>query len=132
MGTQALLTETELEMMTAIWKLGEGSVKDVLEALPRSRKLATTTVSTMLRILEQKGYLKARKEGRGHVYVPAVGKPEYESRSLRHLVTHVVEGERVGVIRQLLGSEKLSAAELQEIRALLEGSRGGHDPKERA
>ncbi len=118
MGT-SLLTETELEMMTALWRLGEGGVRDVLDALPRSRKLAYTSVSTMLRILEQKGYLKTRKEGRGHIYIPRVAKAEYEARSLNHLVAHVFEGERVGVIRQLLGSDKLSAEELAEIRKLL-------------
>ena len=69
-----LLTEVELELMTALWKLGEGSVADVLETLPKERKLAYTSVSTILRILEQKKVLKARKEGRGHVYVPMLEK----------------------------------------------------------
>ena len=53
MGKRKLLTETELELMTLLWKLGEGAVNDVMDALPPQRRLAYTSVSTMLRILEQ-------------------------------------------------------------------------------
>ena len=56
-----LLTETELELMTILWKLGEGSVADVIALLPKERALAYTSVSTILRILEQKEILTTRK-----------------------------------------------------------------------
>ncbi len=58
-----LLTKVELELMTILWRLGEGSVTHVLGELPDGRDLAYTSVSTILRILEQKKILKARKEG---------------------------------------------------------------------
>lgn len=123
---QKLLTEAELEFMTALWKLGQGSVNDVIAALPAGRHPAYTTVSTILRILEQKGMVKARKEGRGHVYIPTLEKSEYEARTLRHVVNDVFDGAPLALARQLLKHNKLSAAELDELRALLDGLEKGN------
>lgn len=106
--------------MNLVWKAGEASVSDVMEALPPSRKLAYTSVSTMLRILEGKGVLEARKVGRGHVYVPKVEKPEYEAKSLRHLVNKVFDGTPSSLVRCLLQQEDLSGDEIRSIRNLLE------------
>ena len=74
-----LLTESELELMTILWRLRGGTVADVLAALPSDRPLAYTSVSTILRILEQKGVLTTEKVGRGHRYLPAVAKGDYET-----------------------------------------------------
>ena len=115
---EKLLTEGELELMTVLWKRGEGTVNEVIEQLPAGR--AYTTVSTFLRILEQKGFLAARKEGRGHIYTPAVSKPSYESRTLRDVVERVFEGAPVALARQLLQTENLSGQDLAELRRLIE------------
>ena len=86
MGSEStLLTEVELEMMQILWRLGEGGVKDVMAELPTSRKLAYTSVSTILRILEEKGIVRTRKDGRRHSYIPAVLKSDYEAKSLHHI-----------------------------------------------
>lgn len=114
-----LLTETELELMTIVWKLGEGSVADVIAHLPKGRDLAYTSVSTILRILEQKEVLGARKEGRGHVYFPLLQKEDYEARTLKHVVEKVFDGTAVSVMRQLLKSEDLTEEELVELRKLM-------------
>jgi predicted transcriptional regulator len=121
---QKLLTEAELEMMTILWRLGEGGISDLLEQLPRGRDLAYTTVSTIVRILEQKKFVKSRKEGRGHIYIPVISKPEYEARSVRHMVDSVFEGAPVSLARQLLKTSRLSPEDLQEIRKLLEQKEG--------
>ena len=115
----ALLTEVELELMTIIWKLGEASTAGVLENLPKGRDLAYTSVSTILRILEQKAVLKTRKEGRGHVYIPVLSKAEFESKTVRHVVDTVFDGTPIAMVRQLLGSVKLDADEIAEVRKLL-------------
>lgn len=116
-----LLTEVELELMTILWRLGDGgTVNDVLEALPAERPLAYTSVSTILRILERKGFVKARKQGRGHVYVPRMSKGAYEARSLRHLLSRVFDGAPSALVRCLVESERLSPHELQTIRGLLQ------------
>lgn len=114
------LTEVELELMNVLWRLGEGSVKDVLEALPNDRKLAYTSVSTIMRILEQKQVLKARKEGRGHIYFPRLTKSQYEATALKHVVQHVFDGTPVSLIKQLLGSYPIDAKDLKEIKSLIE------------
>ena len=58
------LTEVELEFMTELWKLGEGSVRDILACLPPERKLAYTSCATIMRILDEKGFVDSRKEGK--------------------------------------------------------------------
>lgn len=114
-----LLTETELELMTILWSLGEGSVADVIEQLPKERDLAYTSVSTILRILEQKKILKTRKEGRGHIYIPQVKKSEYEAKTVRHVVDRVFDGTPVALVRQLLNSGSLSDNDLKELKKLI-------------
>ena len=114
-----LLTETELELMTILWKLNEASVNDVLNELPKSRHLAYTSVSTILRILEQKKVLVSRKEGRGHIYSPLIKKGQYESTSLQHLVAKVFDGDPSTLVRRLIESKDLDSSELEQIRELL-------------
>jgi predicted transcriptional regulator len=116
---ERLLTEAELEMMNVLWRLSEGTVADVQEALLPHRKLAYTSISTILRILEQKGVLRSRKEGRGHVYIPTVAKESYETTSLRHLIGKVFDGAPSSLVKRLLEEEELSDTELREIRRLL-------------
>lgn len=114
-----LLTEVELELMNILWKLGEGSVADVIHQLPKNRELAYTSVSTILRILEQKKILDFRKEGRGHIYIPILKKKDYEVRTVKHVVENVFDGIPVALVRQLLGHIKFKDDDLKELRALL-------------
>jgi predicted transcriptional regulator len=116
---QRLLTQAELELMTILWALEEASVAEVIEALPRSRDVAYTTVSTILRILEQKGFVASRKEGRGHLYSPKISKQAYEATSLRQLVNNVFDGTPSALVRRLLDEHALSQEEIHEIQALL-------------
>ena len=113
------LTDVELELMTILWRLGEGTVADVIEQLPKNRDLAYTSVSTILRILEQKGVLKTRKEGRGHIYIPALKKSDYESRTVKDVVDRVFDGTPVALVKQLLDSVKINESEVQELKALI-------------
>ena len=113
------LTATELEMMNVLWRLGPATVQQVMEALLPARELAYTSVSTMVRILEQKGYVTSTKEGRGHLYEAAVPKDDYQRSSLQRLVSNVFDNTPALLVRQLLDSRTLSEADLAEIRALL-------------
>jgi predicted transcriptional regulator len=91
----------------------------VLEQLPSSRQLAYTSVSTILRILEQKNIVSTRKEGRGHIYIPILQREEFEARAVRHVVDKVFSGTPVGLVRQLLNSGELTQTELEEIQLLI-------------
>jgi predicted transcriptional regulator len=110
------LTATELEMMNVIWRLGPCSVHQVVEALRSTRELAYTSVSTIIRILEQKGYVTSQKAGRAHVYAAAVAKEAYQARSLERLVSHVFDGTPTLLVQRLLDSKQLTAEELEELR----------------
>lgn len=114
-----LLTEVELELMSILWRMGEGSVADVIEHLPKNRELAYTSVSTILRILEQKEVLMTRKEGRGHVYIPVLEKSDYETKTVKHVVDRVFDGAPVALVRQLLDSVEIGEAEIAELKRLL-------------
>jgi predicted transcriptional regulator len=119
-----LLTETELELMTILWKLNEGSVSDVIEHLPKERDLAYTSVSTIMRILEQKGVLKTRKEGRGHIYTPQLKKSDYEAKTVKHVVDRVFDGTPMALVRQLLDTVKLDESDLKELKKLIDKAGG--------
>lgn len=105
--------------MSILWRLGEGSVADVIGRLPDSRPLAYTSVSTMFRILEQKKVVTSRKEGRGHIYIPLLAKADYEARTVRHVVDRVFEGTPVALVKQLLNSVDVKAEEIEQLKALL-------------
>jgi predicted transcriptional regulator len=113
------LTEAELELMSIVWRLGEGTVNEILANLPKHRKLAYTSVSTILRILEQKHVVDTRKEGRGHIYFPRLTKAEYEASTLQNVVSKVFDGAPVALVRQLLDNTDLSETDLKEIQKLL-------------
>ena len=113
------LTATELEMMNVIWRIGPCSVAQVVEQLSPTRELAYTSVSTIVRILEQKGYVASAKAGRGHLYSAAIAKEDYQAISLRHLVDNIFEGTPTLMVKRLLDSNTLTEEELAQIKALL-------------
>lgn len=117
------LTPVELELMQIVWRQSEVSVADVLEALPPERKLAYTSVSTVLRILEQKGVLQSRKVGRGHLYSALLPREAYEVQSVRHLVETVFEGTPSQLVERLVEAVPLSPEEVAQIRKLLDKKR---------
>ena len=119
-ASERLLTDTELELMQVVWELGEGTVNAVLDQLASDRQLAYTSVSTILRILEKKGFLASRKAGRAHIYSPLLTKGEYEQRSISHLVDNLFQGQAFQLASRFIDSTKLSAAELERLRKLLE------------
>lgn len=113
------LTATELEMMNVIWRIGPCSVLQVVEQLRPERELAYTSVSTIVRILEQKGYVISSKEGRGHLYEAAVSKEDYQRSTVQRMVTSVFDNTPALLVRRLLDTESLSSDDLAQIRALL-------------
>lgn len=115
-----LLTDVELEFMKILWTLGEGKVRDVMAAFPSTRKLAYTSASTILRILEQKEFVQSRKEGISHIYSPLVAKAVYENISLNHLVKHVFEDAPLAMVARLVDDERMPEDQLLELKELIE------------
>lgn len=116
---QRLLTPAELELMTILWDGGSGTVRQVMASLSGDRQPAYTTVSTILRILEQKGFVTSRKDGRSHVYAAAVPRDHYEGRNLRQLVGSLFGGDPSALVRRLVSDEALSEDDLLQLQQLV-------------
>jgi predicted transcriptional regulator len=106
-------------MMNVIWDLGPCSVAQVQGALRPDRELAYTSVSTIIRILVQKGFASSEKAGRGHKYSAAMSKSDYQALSLGHLVSKVFDNAPTLLVQRLLDSQSLSTEELARIRELI-------------
>ena len=115
-----LLTEVELEFMNELWELGEGTVRDVLAMLPEDRELAYTSAATILRILEQKGFVTSRKEGKSHVYIPSLEKDAYQTRTLKNLSMKLFDDAPASLVARLVDDEALTDEALGQIRALVD------------
>ena len=115
-----LLTEVELEFMTELWAIGEGTVRDVLDRLPSDRNLAYTSAATILRILEQKDFVTSRKQGKSHVYVPALAKDAYQTRSLKNLSMKLFDDTPASLVAALVNDGELTEEALGQIRALVD------------
>lgn len=115
---ERLLTDAELELMRVVWASGPVTVRELRELLPDGR--AYTTVSTILRILVEKGFLEATPRGRVHVYGTLVGRSEYQVRQLRHVVDGLFDGSPLALVRQLVRSD-LAPEEKQALQALVDG-----------
>lgn len=107
------LGERELEVMTWLWANGSGTVGEVKEGL--SDPLAYTTVLTILRNLEAKGFLKREDEGRAHRYFPRVQQKAARKRALRRLIDTLFLGSPEALLSHLVDEHDLSPAELRRI-----------------
>ena len=112
------LTEVEQRVMEVLWSAGSGTVSEVLAAVDSPKPLAFNPVQTMLRILEQKGYVRHTEEGRAFRYIPVVDKAE-ASRSAVHSVVRRFFGSPGALALNLLQNENLSAEEIARIRRLI-------------
>lgn len=113
-------TDVELELMQLIWRLGDCTIRDVYEALPKGRDLAYTTVATMIKILEQKGAVTCQKKDRAITVKPRIERSEYEVASLRHLNEMVFQGDANSMVMRLLDAGDLTPDELRALRKLLD------------
>lgn len=111
-------TDRELDIMAVIWELGSATVREVQERLEPD--LAYTTVLTLIRNLEEKGYLRHEREGRAHRYFPLVEQEEARSSALERLIEKVFSGSPAALITQLVSTQDLSPEEAARIRRILE------------
>lgn len=104
--------------MKVVWERERATVRDVYEALLEHRKVAYTTVMTMMKILEQKGFLKKSQEERAFVYRPAQPKRTVVGAMVREFVNRVFNGSAEPLLVHLIEDHKLSAEDLEEIAKL--------------
>ena len=110
------LTEAELRLMKILWRRGESAVTDLVAALPEAEPLAYNSVLTTIRILEQKGYVAHRQEGRAFVYRPSVAEHEASRTEVRNVLSRFFGNSREQLVLSLLGDGEISAEELQRLK----------------
>ncbi|MGA2197073.1 MAG: BlaI/MecI/CopY family transcriptional regulator [Bryobacteraceae bacterium] len=114
----SILTEHELEIMKIVWQHDTSTVRDVYEALLEKRKIAYTTVMTMMKVLEQKKYLKKTQTDRAYVYRPAQPQRQVVGAMVRDFVNRVFNGSAEPLLVHLVEEHDLSREDLEEIARL--------------
>ena len=117
MATEIHLTDREADVMQVLWDHGPSVVNEVKDRL--HDELAYTTVLTILRTLEQKGYVKHEEEGRVHRYIAAVKETAARKSALRHLTGKLFKGSSELLFTHLVSDQKLSRQQIERMRALL-------------
>src|ERR1700730_11978100 len=117
------LTEQELKIMKVVGQLETATVRQVYETMLEHRKVAYTTVMTMMKILEQKGYLKKRQGDRAFVYTPSKPEKQVIRAMVREFVDRVFNGAAEPLLLHLVEDDQLTKEELDEIRKSI-GSAG--------
>jgi BlaI family transcriptional regulator, penicillinase repressor len=117
------LTEQELEIMKVIWKLETATVRQVYETLLERRRIAYTTVMTMMNILEQKGHLKKQQNERAYVYQPTKPQKQVIRSMVREFVNRVFNGSAEPLLVHLVEDRCLTENDLEEIRRTIKTAR---------
>lgn len=117
---RSILTKLELHLMKVIWKQGKATVHEVQQALNPKDSLAYTTILTMLRVLEKKGFLKHDVDGRTYVYYPTIKQDEVTQGMVSDLLDRLFDGSKIEFINALLDVEKISQDELQTLKQLID------------
>ncbi|MFC4216929.1 BlaI/MecI/CopY family transcriptional regulator [Pseudophaeobacter arcticus] len=115
----SLLTEVELEFMTVVWATGGGTVREILAVLNQAQERAYTSVATVLKIMEQKGFLTSERADRSLIYRPAIPKAEYQKTSLKNLSSKLFNDTPAALVARLVDDEEVTDDMLVEMRALL-------------
>ena len=108
-------TDKELEIMRVIWERGESTAKEIQEALPGERHY--NSVLTIIRVLERKGHLTHRVEGKAHIYRAKAKQEKSQRRVLSHLIEQVFGGSAAAMVLHLVETGDLTEDDLSEVRA---------------
>ena len=117
---ETTLTTQELAIMKVVWRLGQATVRDVYESLLESRRVAYTTVMTMMNVLETKGYLKKEKHNRAYRYRPTRPQRTVISSMVREFVNRVFDGAPRPLLLHLVKDNRLTSKEREDLAKLID------------
>ena len=117
------LGERELDVMAALWEMRSGTVEEVRKRLPS--KLAYTTVLTILRNLETKGYVAHEEEGRMHRYAPKVAQRSAQRSAVARMIEKFFSGSPEALLARLVDDHELDAAELRKLARTISAPKRG-------
>jgi len=112
---KGMLTDAELEIMQVVWDRGKATVRDVYETLNERRKVAYTTVLTMMKLLEHKGFLSRDDSERTHVYKPRRQRQRVVSAMVDDFIERVFQGASRPLLMHLLEENDLSPEEIEQL-----------------
>jgi predicted transcriptional regulator len=113
------LTDAESRVMSVLWQRQTATVGDVVAALTQERAVTYSTVQTILRILETKGFVTHDKVARAFVYRPAVDERQARQRALKHLVTRLFNGSPSLLVLNVLEDKAIDRTELKRLKKLI-------------
>jgi BlaI family penicillinase repressor len=113
------LTDGEARLMSVLWERQQATVADVVAALPVGQKANYSSVQTLLRILENKGYVAHEKSGRSFVYRPVVDQAQARRRALSHLASRLFNGSPSLLVLNVLEDGQIDPAELRRLKKLI-------------
>lgn len=108
------LTKAEEEIMQILWTLEQANVKDIIATIP-DPKPAYNTVSTIVRILENKGFVDYKKQGKGHIYFPLIQKQDYSNQSINTLVDNYFQGSFKSMVSFFVKKNDLDLRDMESI-----------------
>ena len=114
------ISPAETEILRLVWQLGEATVQQVCDNLPRERDIAYATVQTLLRRLEKKGYLKHRAKGKAHVFYPAAKREAVITRSVNDFLGRLFGGDPIPLMHYLAEHGKITAEDIETLKRLIE------------
>lgn len=119
--------------MKILWQRGESAVGELVSAMPKESPLAYNSILTTIRILEQKGYVQHRQEGRAYLYSPCVAEHEASRSEIRHTLKRFFGDSRERLLLTLLGDEEITQEELLRLKkAIADAANETPDPVEEA
>lgn len=113
------ITKAQEEILRTLWEVGEGVVTDVIDRLPEP-KPAYNTVSTVIKVLEKKGYVSHKVYGKTHVYYPIVSRDEYARNTIKSTFNELFDNSLNQVVSFFVKEDKVSLKELEELKNFIE------------
>ena len=114
------LTDAEARVMEVVWEKATATVADVVEALKETAGVSYSTVQTILRILETKGYVAHDKVARAFIFRPLVDERQARRRALKHLVSRLFDGSPSLLVLNVLDDARMNPEELKRVKKLIE------------
>lgn len=113
------LTKKEEEIMQILWKIKKGFVKEIINRLPEP-KPPYNTISSIVRILEKKGFVTYKTYGKTHEYFPQISKAVYKKHTFKKILTNYFDGSYEKIVSFMVKEQEISGNELDEIKQLIE------------
>lgn len=118
--SKKLLTQLELKVMNLLWDRKQAFVKELIEAWDEIPKPAYNTVSTVIRILQEKGFVNHKAFGRSHQYFPVISREDYQKHFMKNVLKNVFAGSVTNMVSTLVDNEDLSDTELETLKRMIE------------